>query len=187
MIGPVDVFLETERLVLRPFSDSDVDLLVLLDSDPEVMRFLTDGKPTPREVVEREVLPKLLDGGFWAALEKATGEFLGWFEFRPCAAGTELGYRLRQAAWGKGYATEGARALVDKGFCELGAQRVVGFTMTVNTRSRRVLEKAGLSFVRTFHEVWPCSIEGAEHGDVEYALHKRDWQRRRRDGAKLKA
>jgi RimJ/RimL family protein N-acetyltransferase len=183
----VDVFLETERLVLRPFHAADVGLLMELDSDPEVMRFLTGGKPTPPDVVEREVLPKLLAGGFWAALEKATGEFLGWFEFRPCPAGTELGYRLRRAAWGKGYATEGAQALVDKGFRELGVQRVVGFTMAVNTRSRRVLEKAGLGFVRTLHQQWSCPIHGAEHGDVEYALRKRDWQRRRRDDAKLKA
>ena len=56
----------------------------------------------------------------------------------------ELGYRLRRAAWGHGYATEGSIALVDKGFAEFGIERIVGWTMAVNTRSRRVLEKTGL-------------------------------------------
>ena len=65
--------------------------------------------------------------GFWAALEKAAGEFLGRFHFRPREeAGpdeAELGYRLRKSAWGRGYATEGSRALISKGFTEFGAQR----------------------------------------------------------------
>ena len=82
----------------------------------------------------------------------------------------ELGYRLRRSAWGKGYATEGSRALIRKGFTELGVRRVVAETMAVNTASRRVMEKAGLTLVRTFHQEWPDRIPGDEHGDVEYAL-----------------
>ncbi len=89
-----------------------------------------------------------------------------------------LGYRLRRSAWGKGYAKEGSRALIRKGFTELGVQRVVAETMAVNTASRRVMEKAGLTYVRTFHQEWPERIEGEEHGDVEYALTKSDWERR---------
>lgn len=53
----------------------------------------------------------------------------------------------------------------------------MGFTMSVNTASRRVLEKAGLRFVRTFFGQWPDPLPGAEHGDVEYALSKDDWIR----------
>ncbi|TVT32063.1 GNAT family N-acetyltransferase [Amycolatopsis rhizosphaerae] len=181
------IFLETGRLVLRAFTEADADRVTELDSDPEVMRHLTGGKPTPREVVVREVLPKLRAGGYWAAQLKATGEFLGWFEFRPCPAGTELGYRLRRAAWGQGYATEGARALIDKGFAEPGVERVVAYTMTVNTPSRRVMEKAGLGFVRTFHQHWPEAIDGSEHGDVEYALDRRDWRRRQVEAVRLEA
>lgn len=56
----------------------------------------------------------------------------------------ELGYRLHKAAWGKGYATEGSRALIDKGFAEHGVERVAAFMMVVNVASRRVMEKAGL-------------------------------------------
>ena len=183
----MQVFLETERLVLRRFAEADVDNLFDLNSDPEVMRFLTGGKPTPREVIRNETLPRILHYyecfkgfGFWAAIERSTGRFLGWFEFRPPEGGTpdvvELGYRLRRSAWGKGYATEGSRALIRKGFIELGVRRVRAQTMAVNTASRRVMEKAGLAHVRTFHEDWPERIEGAEQGEVEYALTKADWQ-----------
>lgn len=195
------VFLETERLLLRRFTEDDVDALVALDGDPGVMRFLDDGKPTSREEVENTILPMYLryyerftGFGFWAAVEKSAGEFLGWFELRPSEEGdgdrggginvpgadpgdAELGYRLRTAAWGKGYATEGSRALVRKAFAELGVQRVFATTMTVNTASRRVMEKAGLTYVRTFFEDWPDPVEGAELGDVEYELVRADWER----------
>ena len=126
----MQVFLITERLALRRFTEADLDNLFDLDGDPEVMRFLTGGKPTPREVIRNETLPRILHYyerfaglGFWAVIEKSTGDFLGWFELRPPEGGgpdeVELGYRLRESAWGKGYATEGARALIRKGFTEL--------------------------------------------------------------------
>ena len=180
--------LETPRLWLRPFTEADEESLFALDADPEVMRWLTGGKPTPRHVIRDDVLPRMLrfheslgSYGFWAAEEKSTREFLGWFEFRPAAGGrpaeVELGYRLRRSAWGRGYATEGARALIDRGFAELGVQRVVATTMAVNLASRRVLEKAGLTLVRTFHESWPDPIEGAEKGEVEYLLTRAEWER----------
>ena len=183
----MQVFLETERLVLRRFTEADLDNLFDLNGDPEVMRFLTGGKPTPREVIRNETLPRILHYyerfaglGFWAAIEKSIGDFMGWFEFRPPEGGgpdeVELGYRLRKSAWGKGYATEGARALIRKGFTELGVRRVVAQAMAVNTASRRVMEKVGLTHVRTVHEEWPDPIKGAEEGEVEYALWKADWE-----------
>jgi len=89
----------------------------------------------------------------------------------------ELGYRLKRSAWGKGYATEGSRALIQKGFAELGVSRVFAETMVVHAASRRVMENAGLQYVRTFHQPWPYPIEGSEYGDVEYALRKTDWER----------
>ncbi|HWI64017.1 MAG TPA: GNAT family N-acetyltransferase [Symbiobacteriaceae bacterium] len=169
----MQIFLETERLVLRPLTPADAEHLCELDSDPAVMRFITGGAPAGDH--ERYGRP-----GFWAAVAKSTGAFLGWFEFRPLDSPgeVELGYRLHSAAWGRGYATEGARALIHKGFTELGVERVVATTMTVNTASRRVMEKAGLSLVRTFFLSWPEPIAGSEHGDVEYALTKAEWERR---------
>jgi RimJ/RimL family protein N-acetyltransferase len=185
----VHIFLETERLVLRRFTEADVENLLDLDGDPEVMRFLTGGKPTPRNVIENKTLPRFLryykhtEGfGYWAAIEKSTGAFLGWFAFHPPEGGgsdeVELGYRFKKSAWGKGYATEGSRALIRKGFTELGVRRVFAQTMAVNTASRRVMEKAGLVPARTFHEDWQEPIEGAEQGEVEYALIRADWERR---------
>ena len=183
----MEIFLETERLLLRRFTEADVDALVELDGDPEVMRFLTGGKPTPREVVQDDILPAFLQYyarfagyGFWAAIEKSTGEFLGWFHFRPHEGASldepELGYRLRRSAWGKGYATEGSRALIHNGFTELGVRRVVASTMAVNIASRRVMEKSGLRLVRIYHESWPYPIEGSEEGDVEYAVTREEWE-----------
>ena len=88
---------------------------------------------------------------------------------------TELGYRLRRSAWGHGYATEGARALVRRAFAGLGVQEVVATTMAVNTGSRRVLEKAGLRLARTVHLDWPDPLPGTEHGEVEYRLRRAEW------------
>ena len=184
----MQVFCETQRLVLRRFTMADVDNLVGLDADPDVMHFVTGGIPTARDEIENDILPEFLGYyerfggyGFWAAIEKATGEFLGWFHFRPREGGgrdeAELGYRLRKSAWGKGYATEGSRALIRKGFTEFGVRRVVAEAMAVNLASRRVMEKAGLTLVRTFHADWLYPIEGDELGDVEYALERADWER----------
>lgn len=192
----MQIFLETERLVLRRVTMADVDLLVELDSDPEVMRYLTGGSATPREVIEHDYVPHWLryydqykGFGFWVAIEKATGRFLGWFHFRPPAGAAadvvELGYRLRRAAWGQGYATEGSRALITRGFTELGVRRVVASTYQDNLASRRVMEKVGLRLVRTFR---PSPEELAAHGidaatqalfdgdDVEYALERAEWE-----------
>jgi RimJ/RimL family protein N-acetyltransferase len=179
----VAVFLETERLRLRGFTPDDVDNLYDLNGDRDVMWFLSGGEPTPREEVRDRIIPFFLsfyekyDGlGFWAAETKAAGEFLGWFHLRPAEDGSvDLGYRLRKAAWNKGYATEGSRALVGKCFTDLGVQRVFGHTMTINQASRRVMEKAGLTFVRTFHSDAVPAIPGAEQGEVEYAVTSDQW------------
>jgi RimJ/RimL family protein N-acetyltransferase len=195
----MQIFLETERMVLRRFTEADVDRLVDLDSDPEVMRFLTGGIPTPREAIQNDILPAFLRSyepfsgfGVFAAIGKEDGEFLGWFSFRPkdeaCRDEISLGYRLRRSTWGQGYATEGARALIRLGFSQLGVQRVVASTYQDNLASRRVMEKAGLSLVRTYrmtmaellaHDTTAHdpSAELWDGDDVEYALQKADWER----------
>jgi RimJ/RimL family protein N-acetyltransferase len=182
----IHIILETPRLVLRQFTENDVDNLFDLNGDPEVMRYLTGGRPTPREEIRDQIIPfhlavydRLDRLGTWAAEARATGEFLGWFHFRPGPdadlANIDLGYRLRRSAWMKGYATEGSRALIETGFTELGVERVFAHTMTLNAASRRVLEKCGLTLVRTIPYDGPFEIEGAEHGEVEYAITKPEW------------
>ncbi|MBQ0979510.1 GNAT family N-acetyltransferase [Micromonospora sp. M61] len=174
----------TERLRFRRLTMADVDALVDLDSDPEVMRFLSGGVATPLATVRDEQLPRLLAQyerhpglGRWAALDRGTGDFLGWFALDPSEDGTEaeLGYRLRRSTWGLGLATEGSRALVRYAFDAVGVRRVWAETMTVNERSRRVMAKAGLRYLRTFHLQWDHPIPGTEHGEVEYELRAEEW------------
>jgi RimJ/RimL family protein N-acetyltransferase len=183
------IILETPRLILRQFTEGDVDNLFTLNSDPEVMRYLTGGRPTPREEIHDQILSfhlavydRLDRLGTWAAESTATREFLGWFHFRPGQdaeiTNIDLGYRLRRSAWNKGYATEGSRALISMGFTELAVERVFAHTMTLNAPSRRVLEKCGLTLVGTIPYEGPFDIEGAELGQVEYALTRAEWETR---------
>jgi RimJ/RimL family protein N-acetyltransferase len=180
------IVLETPRLAIRQFTEDDVDNLFNLNSDPGVMRYL--GRPPSREVLRDEIIPFHLGVyqrfdrlGTWAAEAASTGEFLGWFHFRAedgDITNIDLGYRLRRAAWGKGFATEGSAALINMGFTDLGVQRVFAHTMTANAASRRVLEKCGLTLVRTVPHRGPDAdvIDGAERGEVEYALTKPEWE-----------
>jgi RimJ/RimL family protein N-acetyltransferase len=168
---------ETERMVLRPLTLDDVDTLVALDRDPEVMRYITGGRPTPRDEVVETVRRRI--GRRWMADDRATAEFVGWFGLVPSAitAGEyEVGYRLRRVAWGKGLATEGTRALIDLAFTERGATRIWAETMAVNTRSRAVMERCGLRYARTFHVEFDDPIDGTELGEVEYELTRAEWE-----------
>jgi RimJ/RimL family protein N-acetyltransferase len=183
------VVLETPRLSLRRFTEADVDNLFELDSDPEVMRYLTGGLPTPREEIADRIIPfhlaayQRLDRlGTWAAEASGSGEFLGWFHFRPGpdggTAGIDLGYRLRRAAWNHGYATEGSRALIAMGFTALGVERVFAHAMAGNAASRHVMEKCGLTLVRAVPYEGRYAVDGAELGEVEYALTRPQWEAR---------
>ncbi|HEY1821790.1 MAG TPA: GNAT family N-acetyltransferase [Trebonia sp.] len=184
------VILQTPRLTVRQFTEGDVDNLFNLDSDPAVMRYLSGGRPTPRQKIRDQTIPfhlavydRLDRLGTWAAEATSTGEFLGWFHFRP-GGGTEmtnieLGYRLGRPAWNKGYGTEGSLALIDMGFTDLGVERVFAHTMTVNAASRRVMEKCGLTLVRTLPWEYADVFEGTEQGEVEYALTRPEWESRR--------
>ncbi len=191
----VQIFLETERLILRRFTEADVENLVDLDSDPEVLRYINGGTPTPRDVIEREILPRFLgfynryDGyGYWAAVGKTSNDFLGWFSLHPEDEDrVALGYRLRRSAWGQGYATEGAHALIRKGFTELGMRRVFAGTYEHNAASRRVMEKVGMTLVRVYRPTQEqlasaktfVAAPGViwEGNEVEYELERDDWER----------
>ena len=191
------VFLETTRLILRQITENDADNLFELDSDIDVIRFanlgvIKGGQPinTDYETIVNQTLPRFIhyyqkyEGyGFWAAIEKEGNEFIGWFQFRPALDSQfnvnsglyndkdiELGYRLRQPAWGKGYATEGSRALISKGFCELGTWRVVSSAISANIASIRVMEKAGLKFELQF--IHP----EIEPEVVKYSLDKNEFK-----------
>ncbi len=168
----------TARLALRPALLEHVDLHVELDSDPEVMRFINGGSTGTREEIERIV--REVRGTRWTATLLDSELFVGWFSLRSSGLGEfELGYRLRHPMWGQGLATEGTQALVDHAFRDHAARRVWAQTMTVNLRSRAVMDRCGLHYVRTFHYDWPEVIEGGDEGDVEYELVRSDWLTRR--------
>ncbi|MBB2946389.1 RimJ/RimL family protein N-acetyltransferase [Actinoplanes lutulentus] len=187
----VIAYLDTERLTLRHFTLDDADLLTELDSDPAVMRYLTGGEPTAPEYYRERGLPRILSGyerwngnfGLFAAHDKASGAFVGWFHLRPEVDGpldeVELGYRLRQAEWGKGYATEGSRALLAKGFTELDVNLVWAATMALNDGSRKVMEKAGMTLAGTLDTPPDMQmVEGSERGGVRYEITKEQWEQR---------
>ena len=142
--------METERLVLRMFRESDTDAYAEMMSDPEVMRFLGGGKPAPRAEAWRNMAMMLghwqLRGyGMWAVEEKATGEMVGrvgcWHpEGWP---GLEVGWTLRRRFWGRGYATEAARASIDYAFKALDQTRVISLIAPANVNSIRVAERLG--------------------------------------------
>lgn len=174
--------LATERLRLEPLTGAHTDLVVELDSDPEVLRFIF-GRALSREEVLTDHLPRRLrhDGpprgiGYWAGFED--GEFVGWWtlavdDVDPDTA--ELGYRLRRDAWGRGLATEGSRALLDHAFRTLGLPYVWATTMAVNAASRGVMARLGMTHVRTDVEEWDDPLPGAGLGEVRYELTREEW------------
>ena len=144
----------TERLLLRKLGEDDLDALVELDSDPEVMRYISDGAPNSRELYVGTILPRMLAWskddpvGFYAAIYER--EWVGWFHLRPSIAderALELGYRLRKPAWGLGIATEGSRALASFAVDELQPPWIDGCARPDNLASIAVLCKCGLRYV----------------------------------------
>jgi RimJ/RimL family protein N-acetyltransferase len=150
-------YLETQRLRLRRFTAGEADLLIELDSDPEVMRYISGGAPSDPERIRTVTLPSILAWydrddryGLWAAELKEGREFAGWFHFWPAKQephDIEVGYRLEKKFWGRGLATEGTVALIRLGFETYGLERVVARTLRENAASRRVLEKAGMTYL----------------------------------------
>jgi RimJ/RimL family protein N-acetyltransferase len=142
--------LETERLLLRPWRPEDIDEYAAIVANPEVMRFLGDGKPLSRPDAWRQLAMlaghwSLRGYGFWAVEERATGRLAGriglfypegWPDF-------ELGWTLGRDFWGKGYATEGARRALAYAFTELDRDHLISLIHPDNHASIRVAERLG--------------------------------------------
>ena len=142
--------IETERLVLRMFRESDTDAYAEMVSDPEVMRFLGGGQPVPRAEAWRNMAMilghwQLRGYGMWAVEEKATGEMVGRVgPWRPEGwPGLEVGWTLRRRFWGRGFATEAARASMNYAFTALEQTRVISLIAPENVNSIRVAERLG--------------------------------------------
>ena len=178
--------LQTDRIRLIPLGDEHLEFEVELDSDPEVMRYLSgDGRTRAQVEVAhglRLATAESVAGlGFWVGFVE--DEFVGWWLLQPAGWGeetlvpgeAELGYRLLRRHWGKGLAAEGAREMLRHSFRDLDMQRVFALTMTVNERSRKTMVSAGLQYVRTFYEN-DDHREGSERGAVEYAITRDEWE-----------
>lgn len=146
--------LRTERLLLRGWSETDREPFAALNADRAVMKHFpaTLTRAESDAFVDRIVGAWASDGnGLWAVERRSDGRFLGFvglarptFEahFTPAI---EIGWRLASDAWGRGYATEAARAALRWGFAVLGADEIVSFTSTGNSRSRAVMERLGMT------------------------------------------
>ena len=150
--------LHTPRLTLTPCTQQDCPDFVALEQDPEVMRFLNGGKPVDRTTADPDadfLMPDGTEPHVWTA-RRQDGAFVGWFCLWPDEDGSaELGYRLKRTAWGRGLACEGAKALVSWGFEVVRYSRIIACTAAENLASRRVMEKIGMTYLRTEKgEVW---------------------------------
>ncbi len=148
--------IETPRLLLRPWQDRDRDPFAALNADPVVMYFFFEPltRQQSEEAIDRYRAVSERDGfGFLAAELRATGQFAGMIGIQtmrdrvPCLPQptVEIGWRLTQSAQGQGLATEGAKAVLNFAFTQLHLPEIVAFTVPVNTPSRRVMEKLGMS------------------------------------------
>jgi ribosomal-protein-alanine N-acetyltransferase len=143
--------IETDRLRLRRLRGSDVDNLAALFADPNVMRYVGNGQPCDRAETEKALVSITAHWhrhgfGRWAVEEKGSREFVGYGGLRSLFGTPEVVYHLATRHWGKGYATEMARAFLKFGFDEKRFYRIVAIAKPANTASIQVMKKLGMHF-----------------------------------------
>lgn len=147
------IFLQTERLIFRELTENDLDDAYALRSDPDVMRFSTTGAQSKSQVqtfLEKAIAYQQKHGfGLYALYEKTSADFVGIVGlFHPAFDDTqpdiEIGYRLHKKFWGKGYATEATKALIQWTFQHLALPKIVAFIDVDNQQSHRVILKSGM-------------------------------------------
>jgi len=167
--------LETDRLTLRMLREADFDVYAETCADPEVMRYLGDGQPMARPMAWRSLATmvghwSLRGYGMWAAVEQASGELVGRIGFwNPDGwPGFELGWTLRRRCWGRGFATEGARAALRLAFTRMDRPEVISLIHPENTRSIRVAERLG--------ERLTGAIEVMGKPALAYRISREEWE-----------
>lgn len=146
--------IETDRLILRPFTREDIEPAYQLNLDAEVSKYTGDGGVVSREEIERRIVTHVLGDyarhgyGRHAVELKSTGEHIGFagLKFLDDLNEVDLGYRLARTHWGKGLATEAGRVLVDFGMQDLELPSIIALLLPDNIGSVRVLEKLGFTF-----------------------------------------
>lgn len=158
----MEIFTETKRLILREIIQADRDGLFAIDSDPDVNTFL--GKKPIHNIEQTDdiitfIRKQYVDNGIgrWAMIEKDTNNFIGWCGLKLIKELTndhinyyDLGYRLNKSYWGKGLATEAAKATLEYGFNKMNLNEIYAIADSQNVASRNVIEKVGLKYINTF-------------------------------------
>ncbi|PWN63737.1 N-acetyltransferase [Chryseobacterium viscerum] len=155
--------IETQRLILRKLEEADVERIFLLDSNPEVMKYL--GKPVTTKEESKEMIQMIQKQyeengvGRLAVIEKESGLLIGWCGLKLLTKPIngyknvlELGYRFIPEFWGKGYATETTERTLEYGFIELNANVIYAYADSGNTGSRYILGKLGFENMGEFEE-----------------------------------
>lgn len=147
------IVFETARLLLRRFTEQDSALILALNSNPEIVKYVHEpvltSEKEAKKILTDIILPQYKNNlGRWAIHTKDTMEFIGWcgLKYRPELEEIDLGYRLIQKAWGNGFATEAARKSLEHGFKHLNLKLITGRAHVENIASIKVLEKIGMDF-----------------------------------------
>jgi len=150
----MNIIFQSLRLYFREFTKDDVQLLVELNRNPNVTKYVHEPAPTIENttaVLYNIILPqyKLYGYGRWAVHLKANDEFIGWcgLKYIKEADEIDLGYRFKEEYWNKGYATEAAKATIDHGFTTLKLKRIVAKALPANIASWKIMEKLGMLYI----------------------------------------
>ena len=179
------IFVETDRLILRQWKDSDYANFALLTASQAVMKYFPNTLTKEQSNAGVDLGKSSIESkgyGFWAAELKHTKEFIGFIgindpgdsmPFSPCI---EIGWRLAQKFWGRGLASEGARASLQFAFTKLGLSEIVSFTPVLNHNSEKVMQRIGmLNTTQNFlHPGLNKDHELAEH--LLYKITLDQWQ-----------
>ncbi len=177
------MILETDRLIVRPLNETDLNDMFALDSNPKVHQYLGNKPITHKQealnYIKSTIKQYNTTGvGRWAVIEKETKSFIGWCGLRLYNDMTfnnktnfyDIGYRLLPKYWGKGYATESAKACLNYAFSTLNLNTIYGITEKENAASHAVLLKIGLNYIEDFyHDAEQMTLRW-------YALNKTEYQ-----------
>jgi RimJ/RimL family protein N-acetyltransferase len=150
----MNIILQSSRLYFREFTEDDAQLLCELNSNSYVIKYVHEPAPTLKNVTDilfNSILPqyKLYGHGRWALHLKSNNEFFGWCGLKYIKEGDEvdLGYRLKEEYWGKGYGFEAVKATIDFGFRNLKLKRIVATALPENIPSWKIMEKCGMKCI----------------------------------------
>lgn len=167
---------ETPRLIIRTFTADDVKLIYDLCKDPEVVKYLGEEPLTSKEQAHEVLNRKIIENqynkygfGRWAVHLKKNGTFIGWCGLKNEDGEIDLGYRFKKKFWGKGYATEAAKAVLDYGFETLKLEKIHAKAMEENRASLAVMQNSGMRYAgkQEFHT----------HPGIRYEITADEWRR----------